>query len=65
MFDKTKILLPEIISVDIHWSPLSLLKEVGDLEISSSKGDIYFKHCPNPNHVKVLITERCQRFKRV
>ena len=60
-----KILLPQIVSVDIHWTPFSLLRHIGNLEVSSIKGEIIFKHCPNPDQVKALIEQKCREFKEV
>lgn len=65
MFKKHKILLPQIVSIDIHWTPFSLLQNVGNIEISSIKGEILFKNCPNPDQVKDLIEEKCRSFKEV
>ena len=60
-----KILLPQIVSVDMHWTPFSLLRNIGNLEVSSIKGEIIFKHCPNPDQVKALIEQKCREFKEV
>jgi hypothetical protein len=65
MFNKTKILIPEIVATDIHWTPFSLLKDVGNLEVSSRKKDILFKNCSNPDRVKELIQEKCRNFKEL
>ncbi|MGK2231314.1 MAG: hypothetical protein ACI92O_000472 [Colwellia sp.] len=62
---KQKILLPQIVSVDIHWTPFSLLKNIGNLEISSIKGDIIFKNCPNPDQIKSMIEQKCRDFNEV
>jgi hypothetical protein len=64
MFDKKKILLPEIVSIDIHFSPFSTIGDIGNLEISSRKGDIYFHHCPHPNEVKQKLIEKMSNFSR-
>jgi hypothetical protein len=64
MFDKKKILLAEIVSIDIHFSPFSPIGDIGNLEISSRKGDIYFYHCPHPNEVKEKIITKMRDFSR-
>lgn len=61
----TKILLPEVVAVDIHWTPFSLLKNIGNLEVSSKKGEINLKNCPNPEEVKDLIEHKIHSFREV
>ena len=58
LLSKKKILIPNIISIDIHHNPFSALGDVGNLEITSTKGDILFENCPNPESIKENIVAK-------